>query len=424
MTADAGRRDRTPLALLEIATLLSGIGNGVALVALPWLALQLTGTATAASVVATATAVPLVASSLFSGTVVDLVGRRATAVGSDVASALSVAAIPLLAAATGLTLPALALLAALGAVFDPAGATARESLLPDAAARAGLDLEQANAVHEAIWGSAFLVGPAVGGVLIGVAGPTTTLWLAAAGFAVAVTASALVRVPGAGRPPRDARDGGVWRGTTEGLRFVWHDRLLRDMSLFSMALVAAYLPIEGVLLPVYFEQQGAPERLGVVLMALSAGGIVGALAYGRWGRRYQRRAIFVVAVIGASVAMVVVGLLPPFVTMVAASGLVGLLYGPVDPLISLAMQTRAPPLVRGRVLGVRSAAEYAAGPLGLMAAGPAVDTFGIRPTLIVVTLVLLAIALSAIGLRSLHGLDALQPAGPAEQDNARRGPPA
>lgn len=160
MTPDPATRDRTPLVLIEVATLLSATGNGVALVVLPWLALELTGRATAASAVATATALPLVASSLLSGTVVDVVGRRRTAAGADALSALSVAAIPALAATSGLTVAGLMLLAALGAVFDPAGLTARTALLPEAADRAGIDLERVNAVTEVVWGLRSWSGPA------------------------------------------------------------------------------------------------------------------------------------------------------------------------------------------------------------------------------------------------------------------------
>ena len=142
--------DLRPLLFVEAATLTSGMGNGISLVALPWLILELTGQATAAGIVATAMAVPLVVSSVFSGTVVDLLGRRATSMASDLASALTAAAISVLDLTGGLTVPSVAALAALGAVFDPAGVTARESMLPDAALRAGLRLERANGVHEAV----------------------------------------------------------------------------------------------------------------------------------------------------------------------------------------------------------------------------------------------------------------------------------
>lgn len=400
-------RDRTPLVLVEAATLLSGIGNGIALVVLPWIALELTGAATAASVVATATALPLVVSSLFSGTVVDLLGRRATAVGADLLSALSVAAIPLLAGVATLNVPAIALLAAVGAAFDPAGVTARTSLLPEAAERAHLDLDRANALTEAVWGSAFLIGPGVGGLLIAALGATTALWAAAGAFVVAVAAGAAVRVPGGERPARAEQPSGLLRGTAEGLAFVWRDRLLRDISLFSMVLVAAYLPIEAVLLPAWYQQQGTPERLGGVLMALSAGGVCGALAFGQWGRRIGRRTTFVVATIGACAGLLVMGWLPSFTVMLAAAALVGVLYGPVGPLVNMTAQTRADPRLRGRVIGVLIAAEYAAGPVGYLLAGPAVDAFGIAATFRFVTVVLFAIGLTALVLPSLRELDAV-----------------
>lgn len=399
-------RDLRPLVLLQVATLASGTGNGITLVALPWIALELTGRASSASVVATATALPLVVSSLLSGTVVDLLGRRATAIGSDVLSAGSVALIPVLTAVAGLDVATLAVLAAVGAAFDPAGVTARTALLPEAAQEAHVDLGRANAVTEAVWGAAFLIGPGIGGVLIAVLGATSTLWATAVGFVVALLATAAIDVPGAGRPPVTDRPTGLLRGTFDGLRVVWRDRLLRDVSLFSMALVAAYLPIEGVLLPAWYQQQGHPERLGVVIMALSAGGVCGALAYGRWGPRVRRRTTFVVATVGACAGLLVMGWLPPFGVMLAAALVVGILYGPVAPLIGATAQARAAPWVRGRVLGVLTAAEYAAGPVGYLLAGPAVDAFGIDVTFRVVTVVLFCIALLAVPLRSLHALDA------------------
>lgn len=401
------KRDRTPLALIWLATLLSATGNGVALVALPWLALELTGRATSASIVATATALPLIASSLVSGTVVDVLGRRPTAAGADALSAVSVAAIPVLAVTSGLTVTGLALLAGLGAVFDPAGLTARTALLPEAADRAGFELEQVNAVTEAIWGVAFLVGPGLGGVLIAALGATSTLWVTAGAFGVAVLASLAMRLPGADRPAPGDRPTDLVRSTIEGLAFVWHDRLLRDVSLFGAVLVAVYLPIEAVLLPAWFEQQGRPQDLGAVLMAFAVGGIGGALAYARWGRAGRRRAIFVVGTVGACAALVVMGRLPPLPVMLGAGVVTGLCYGPVDPLRTLTAQRRADDRLRGRVIGVLAASEYAAGPIGYLLVGPAVDRFGVEATFAALTVTLFAVALGVIGLRSLHELETL-----------------
>lgn len=395
-------KDLCPLLLLEVATLISGMGNGVALVALPWLVLELTGRATAAGIVATATALPLVISSVFSGTVVDLLGRRTTSMASDAASALAVAAIPVLALTGGLTVSAVAVLAALGAAFDPAGVTARESMLPDAALRAGLRLERANGVHEAVWGVAFLVGPGVGGLLIATVGATATLWATAAGFLAAIALIAAARVPASGRPGGVDRPEGLLRGTADGLRFVWKDRLLRTLALVACAVVALYLPIEGVLLPAWFQQQGAPGQLGAVLMALSVGGIVGSLAYGQWSGRVGRRALYVTGIVGTGVATVAMATLPPLPLLIVAAAACGLAYGPVQPLVNLAVQTRTPPGLRGRVIGVLVAAEYAAGPVGYLLAGPAVDAFGIRPAFLGLAAALLLVALGATLLAPLR----------------------
>jgi len=413
----ARTNDLRPFLLVESATLISGMGNGISLVALPWLVLELTGKATAAGIVAAAMAVPLVVSSVFSGTVVDMLGLRATSMASDLASALAVAAIPVLNLTGNLSVAAVAALAALGAVFDPAGVTARESMLPDAALRAGLRLERANGVHEAVWGVAFLVGPGVGGLLISTFGATNTLWATTAGFLVAISLIAAARVPASGRPGGADKPAGLLRGTAEGLRFVWNDRLLRALALIGTAVVALYLPMEGVLLPAWFQQRGAPQQLGAVLMALSAGGIVGSLSYGQWGGRVGRRALYLMAIVGTGLATVAMATLPPTMLLIAAAAACGLAYGPVQPLINLAVQTRTPPGLRGRVIGVLVAAEYAAGPVGYLLAGPTVDAFGVRPAFLGLAAALLLVALGTTLLPSLRMLGDLPDTPPDETDD-------
>ncbi|MFG3710728.1 MFS transporter [Micromonospora sp. NPDC047730] len=399
----SGPRRRTPLLLVEAATLLSGIGNGVSTVALPWLVLERTGSATAAGLVAAATALPLLLSSLVSGTVVDLLGRRRTALVSDALSAVSVAAIPVVDALLGLNVGWIVALAALGAVFDPAGLTARETLLPAAAQAAGWRIERANGVHEAVWGLAFLIGPGVGGVLIAAIGPGSTLWVTAAGFALAVALVAAVRLPGAGRPERPPA--GLWHGTAEGLRFVWRDRLLRTIALITMVLVALYLPVEGVLLPAWFVAQGEPARLGAILMAMSAGSVVGALASGTAGRRIRRRTLMVVALVVTGAALVGLAALPPYPAMLGFAAVIGLAYGPVNPLANYAMQTRTPERLRGRVVGVMTSFTYAAGPAGYLLAGPLVEWLGLRPAFLLLAGGLLVAALVAAPLPVLRDLD-------------------
>lgn len=398
-------RRRGPFVVLEAATLLSGTGNAIATVALPWIVLERTGDAVAAGLVGAATALPLLVSGLFSGTIIDVVGRRRSAVVADLLSLVSVAAIPLVDASVGLTVVTIAALAALGAAFDPAGVSAREAMLPAAAEAGGYRLARINGIHEATWGLAFLVGPGLGGLLIGWIGAVSTLWATAIAFGVSALLSATLRLANADAPLPHERPAGLLRGTAEGVRFVWRTPLLRAITLLSAALIGVYLPVEGVFLPVHFEELDEPTSLGLVITCMGAGGVVGALLYGAVGHRLRRHRLFVGALLATSIALLGMALLPPTGVLAGFGALVGLAFGPVDPMINLAMQVRTPERLRGRVVGVVTSAAYAAGPLGFLVAGPLVQAVGVETAFLISAVGIVVIAVSALALRSLRELD-------------------
>src|SRR3954447_10470669 len=272
---------RGPLYLILFAALMAGAGNGISIVAFPWLVLQRNGSALDASVVAMAGTLPLLAATLIAGAAVDYLGRRRVSMISDALSALSVAAVPVLAFTFGvhvINVAVLAGLAALGAFFDPAGMTARETMLPEAAQRAGWTLDHANGVYEAVFNLAYIVGPGVGGLLIATLGGVDTMWVTAGAFVLSISAVAVLRLEGAGTPNREHMPQ-VWAGVVEGLRFVWHTPVLRTLAFIDLTATGLYMPMESVLFPKYFTDRNEPAQLGWVLMALSVGGLVGSLGY-------------------------------------------------------------------------------------------------------------------------------------------------
>ena len=401
----ATHRHFVPFVALEAATALSGTANGIAMVAFPWLVLELTGSASAAAAIGAVTLLPLLLTSLVSGTLVDMVGRRRVSVVSDLLSLASVAAIPLLQGWVGLSFGLLAALAVFGAVFDPAGITARETMLPEAARAAGLPLERVNGTHEAVWGLAFLVGPGVAGLLIALVGATDAFWATAACFALSALLMVVVRVPGAGRPAVHERVDGFWSGTKEGLVFLWGDRVLRSVALVTALVVAFWLPVEGVVLPVYFQAQDEPGQLGVVLMSLSAGGVLGALTYAAVGTRVRRRPAYVSALVITSVAIVGMAFLPPLFWLLSFGFAAGAAYGPINPIANTAMQERTPARLRGRVLGLLTSIAYAAGPAGYLLAGPLIEAVGLRSAFLLLAGGLVAVACGSLRVGSLVGLD-------------------
>jgi H+ antiporter protein len=394
--------------LILFAALMAGAGNGISIVAFPWLVLQRNGSALDASIVAMAATLPLLAATLIAGAAVDYLGRRRVSMISDALSALSVAAVPVLALTFGvqaINVAVLALLAGLGAFFDPAGMTARETMLPEAATRAGWTLDRANSVYEAVFNLAYIVGPGIGGLLIATVGGVNTMWVTAAAFGLSIIAVAVLRLEGAGTPDHDALPEGVWAGIVEGLRFVWHRPVLRTLAFVDLAATGLYMPMESVLFPKYFTDRNEPAHLGWVLMALSIGGLIGALGYAALSKYTSRRTVMLIAVLTLGAAMTVIAFLPPLPLILVLCAIVGLVYGPIAPIYNYVMQTRAPKHLRGRVVGVMGSLAYAAGPLGLIVAGPLADSAGLHTTFLALSLPMLLLGLVAVFLPALRELD-------------------
>ncbi len=405
-------RSRGPAFLILFAALMAGAGNGISMIAFPWLVLQRNGSAVEASVVAMAGTLPLLVSTVIAGAAVDYIGRRRVSMISDLLSGLSVAAVPVTALAFGadaVNVAVLAVLAAFGAAFDPAGMTARETMLPEAAKRAGWTLDHANSVYEAVFNLAYIVGPGIGGVLIATLGGVQTMWVTAAAFGCSIAAISVLRLDGVGKPDRSELPERVWAGVVEGLRFVWNLKVLRTLAFVDLVVTGLYMPMEAVLFPKYFTDRDEPAQLGWVLMALSVGGLIGALGYAVIAKFVRRRTTMLIAVITLGAATMVIAFLPPLPVILSVSVLVGLVYGPIQPIYNYVMQTNAPQHLRGRVVGVMGSLAYAAGPLGLLLAGPLADSAGLQTTFLALAVPMLLLGFAAIGLPSLRELDRDRP---------------
>jgi MFS family permease len=241
--------------------------------------------------------------------------------------------------------------------------------------------------------------------MIATVGGITTMWITAGAFGLSLLAIFVLRLEGAGKPQLASQPEGLVSGVSQGLRFVWNLRVLRVLALIELTVTALYLPMESVLFPKYFSDHRQPGQLGSALMALALGGLVGALAYPKLSKYASRRTIMLTAVLTFGVATTVIALLPPLPVILALCALIGMVYGPIQPIYNYVMQTRAPQYLRGRVVGVMTSLAYAAGPLGLLLAGPLAGAAGLNLTFFALALPILVTGLICTRLPSLRELD-------------------
>lgn len=370
-----------PVVLLQGSNVASSTGNGIVMVTIPWLVLNNTGLASAAGIVAALSALPALIVTPLVGYAVDRFGRRLISIIADLASAVSVIAFPILAFFTDLSFALILALAVLGAAIDPAGYTARKSIIPDAATASGVDRNALNGLHEGLFALGWTIGPLVGAISIAAFGPINSFWIPGALFIFAGLCILALRVGDAGQDARaesDAVEQSFWREATQGFAVLWRDPYLRTITIAMIFLAGVYLPTESLVLPFYFEATDNALGLGIVISAMAAGGVLGAFSFGFLSKRLTNKAIARLVLIGTIVALIPMSLLPPLPVIAGFGFLLGLAWGPMNPLINSLVQTRVQPDVQGRVFAVQLSLFYAFPPIAMLITGFAIDGAGVE----------------------------------------------
>ena len=402
-TAPVAPASRAPLLALLGASAVSLLGNQLTALAVPWFVLTTTGSAALTGLAGAAAVLPAVLAAVLGGAVVDRLGPKRASVAADLLSGAAVALIPLLHRAAGLPFAALLALVFLGALLDAPGATARQALLPDLAARAGTPLERANGAYHSLANAAGLAGPLAAGLLVAAIGAAPVLWLDAATFAC--SAALVARAVPAPRGPAEPTAGGLRANLALGWRVLGADRFLRAMTAAAVVLNLLGAPLFAVVLPVYADRAyGSATALGLLLAGDGGGMLAGSLLFGALGERAPRPAVLRGGLLLTALPLGVLVALPPLPAAVAALALAGLGNGPVNPLVFTVLQERVPAEARGRVFGVVLGAALAAAPLGIALSGLLLGAVGLRPVLALVAAGFLAVAASTFALAAFADL--------------------
>ena len=394
-----------PVVLHQLSNFASGLGNSIVMITIPWLILEETGSPAFAGLVAAISALPGLLISPIGGWLVDHVGRRTVSIGADLLSAVAVVAFPIVSLTSELSSSSILIIAVIGAIFDPAGYTARKTLLADVAKSSEIKLDRLNGIHEGFMGVSWIFGPAVGAGLITTVGAVNSFWVAGGLFIFAALAIAFLRVGNLGKDARNlAEKMGEKsdRSLRVGFQVLWNDKLLRTITISILIIAAVYLPTETVLLSTYFEGLDQPASLGIVISALAAGSAVGSFGYGWLSARLSRKNLVRATLIGTAVSILPMAFLPPLPILVVAGFFLGLSWGPFNPLVSTLIQQRVPADQQGRVFGVQTAVFYAAPPLGMVLAGLSVESLGVSVTYIVLAAILSVTAILALLTKSLR----------------------
>jgi MFS family permease len=350
--------------MLWAGSAISAVGDQFYLVALPWVVLQLTGSAVAVGTILMAVAIPRAALMLFGGALTDRISARRILMSTASARTLLVTVIGFLLWWHLLQLWQLYVLGFFFGVADAFAWPAATTLLPSVVKRE--QLVAANSVFQTTGQLTTIAAPAPAGLVIKAMGTAWAFFIDAISFLFVI--AALWRLPD---PPKaaSAAKPPVWRSILDGIAYV-----RRDVPLRSLMLVAAMLNFcisgpMGVGLPYLVKTKfGSAAAYGLVISAMAAGGLIGALLAGIL--KIKRRGLLLLGacvVISAGIASM--GLLGHLWLIAAVLLLLGSSAGVANVHIAAWIQQRIDATVRGRVFSVLMLGNFGLIPVSLAVAG-------------------------------------------------------
>jgi MFS family permease len=378
------------------AEAISLTGTRVSMIALPFLVLTTTGSATKTGLVALCEALPMVVLKVLGGPVIDRLGARRVSIGCDLASFVVVGTIPALHLAGALSLPLLLVLVALAGALRGPGDAAKQALVPAIAEHGAVPMERVTGLAGTVERTSSMLGAALAGGLVAVVGATNAIIVDAVSFGVsALVLLVSTRSLPAPPPVVDDDETSYGRRLREGWDFLRGDRVLlgiATMVALTNLLDAAYVT---VLVPVWaVESGGGAGAIGLVFAVFSGASALGAVCASAWAARLPRYRTYLFAFLVCGLPrFLVFGLDVPLWLVVAVSLTAGFAAGFINPVLGAVIFERIPVPLVGRVSSLTTAMCFALIPFGGLLGGVLVTGVGLSPAVLAIGLAYFAVTM-------------------------------
>jgi MFS family permease len=379
----------TPLIGFIAAESLSLLGNQIAAVAIPLLILQFTQSPLTTGIASAANVLPVFLAAVVGGRAIDRFGAWTMSLAADLLSFCSVLALPL-AFLYFKELPVISIfvLVLAGALFDPTGISARQTLVPGLVKLSGKSLVTVNSLRGGLENGADFLGPVIGVLFIGLVGALNTLYINAMTFllcAVIFTVSVPVKRQSQLSPSEGAG--------LSGVSYIFSHPQLKALAIIGMLANCAILPFLSLLLPVLTTQKFAsPTLLGICLSVFGLAATLGASAFSWLSKNFPRSLIYYGGLFLTGAAILLTAVATYRYQVVLCAAFAGLLLGAGNPLQQTLQQEETPEAIAGQVFTALTAIHFAAGPLGLLAAGMLAEVSGVEKAFLMAGGLLIALA--------------------------------
>ena len=383
------RENRDFLTLLVSQTVSVG-GDSVSSTAMPLLVLALTGSGVVMGIVAAIDAAADFLFATIAGALADRGDRKRMMFLSDLGRAILTALVPVSVFLHGPTMAVVLLVAGPLAILRGFFRAGYLAAMPNLVGRS--HLARGNGILETAYSAAFILGPALAGLLVTVIGPGETLALDAASFGL--SSLGLVLIGRDLKAPTDRPASRIVDDIREGVLYVARHPVLRTVILLFATTNAILIPIAAAMTFRIARDLGqSPAAFGLTLTGLGVGTMVGAVLASRLGQQSNVARIFVGAVFMMGLPLIAAAAIPSLPAIVVLTALSGAGEAAVTVVYISVRAANSPDALLGRIASTARVMSLALIPFGALIGGILIDSFGGTATLAILGAAICALAL-------------------------------
>ncbi len=364
------------------------MGSQFSLLAFPLLVLFLTNSPIQAGLIGAIRLVPYFLLSLPAGALTDRWDRKRVMLIADTVRGLSLASIPIAFALRHLTVPQLYLVSLIEGTFFVFFDLAEVACMPRVVARE--QIVAATNQNEMARNVAFLLGPGLAGVIYSF-GKFVPFLLDAISYLASVLSLCWIRTKF--QQERTAAPEKLWLEIRTGLFWLWRHPLILFIAFTATLTRLLFDGIVLLIIVISQDMHATPALIGLVLAMDGVGSMIGSIL----AARFSKQLSFQVAFIGGYWLWAVFWFLIPLAhTIIMLSVIMALIYV-VNIIADLAQfsyrRVLIPDELQGRVNSVFRLISYSGAPLGLALTGFLLQVYGAYPTVLILGVGLVGLAL-------------------------------
>ena len=352
-------------------------GTWMASVAQGWLVLQLTNSAFQVGLVAALGSAGVLLFSLYGGVIADRTDKHRTVLITQTLQMLQAFTLAALAWTGHVTVGAVIVLAAALGVIAAFDIPTRQSFIAEMVGKD--DLMSAIALNSSVFNATRVLGPVVGGLIMGMSGggtrgPAICFLVNGLSYLAVIGALASMKLPPR-TPP--AVTSSVWGSLREVIAYLRGDRRAGTLVLLTALISLFGFPFLA-LMPVFARDvlHTNARGYGFLMAAVGGGAVLGAVCVAMFGPRVPKGRLQAFGGIAFGLAITLFASLRVFGAALVVLALTGCFMIVNNALTNTMLQTRAPDALRGRIMGFYSFMFVGMAPLGAFQAGFVAERFG------------------------------------------------